>query len=70
MKQCMSGRECFESASLDLTDGDVFMLHPEDEMTKTRNFGVNVGGKTVFKHAVVLPKRDYADYLYCFQVYS
>ena len=32
MKQCMSGGKNFESASLDLTDGDVFMLHPEDEM--------------------------------------
>ena len=64
MKQCrMSGRESSESASLDLTDGDVFMLHPEDEMIKTRKFGVNVVGKTVFKHAVVLPKRDDADYL-------
>ena len=63
MKQCMSGGKNFESASLDLTDGDVFMLHPEDEMIKTRKFGVNVVGKTVFKHAVVLPKRDDADYL-------
>ena len=32
MKQCMSGGKNFESASLDLADGDVFMLHPEDEM--------------------------------------
>ena len=63
MKQCMSDGNKFELASLDLTDGDVFMLHPEDKLFKTRKFNDNEGDKNVFEHALLLPIGDNADYL-------